>query len=158
VPALVDGTTELWESNAINWYVAEKYPDSRLLPASVAGRAGVQRWLFFQAGHVSPACLAVYRSTNVRVQAFWGVAGDPAALAAGLTELDRFLPVLEAALAGRDWLEWEFSLADIAYAPHLWLLAEGGYDFSATPAIRSWLTRLLHRPAWQKTARMIYGA
>ena len=72
-------------------------------------------------------------------------------------ELARYLPVLDAALAGREWLEGEFSLADIAYAPHLWLLAEGGFDFSATPAMSAWLTHLLARPAWKATLAMVYG-
>src|SRR5688572_5569896 len=49
VPALVDGDTALWESNAINWYVAEKHSAAGLLPPTSAGRASVQRWLFFQA-------------------------------------------------------------------------------------------------------------
>ena len=157
VPALIDGATQLWESNAINWYVAEKHPESRLLPRSIAGRASVQRWLFFQAAHVTPACMAVYRTTNPRVQSFWGVRGDSQSANAGRAELARYLPVLDAALAEREWLEGDFSLADIAYAPHLWLLAEGGFDFSATPAMSAWLTRLLARPAWKETVAMVYG-
>jgi glutathione S-transferase len=158
VPALVDGATQLWESNAINWYIAEKHPEARLLPASLGGRASVQRWLFFQAAHVSPACFAVYRWTNARVQNFWGMRGDAQTAENGRQELARYLPVLESALGEREWLEGEFSLADIAYAPHLWLVAEGGFDLSETPAVRAWLTRLLARPAWQKAVSMIYGA
>ena len=41
IPALTDGTFRLWESNAINLYVAERYPASGLLPATIEGRAGV---------------------------------------------------------------------------------------------------------------------
>src|SRR5712664_2854214 len=59
IPAFVDGNFKLWESNAINWYVAEKFPKARLLPTSPEGRASVQRWLFFQAAHVTPASIAV---------------------------------------------------------------------------------------------------
>jgi glutathione S-transferase len=126
-----------------------------LLPASIAGRAKVQRWLFFQAAHVSPACMSVYCSTNARVQSFWGLHGDAQTEEKGRRELARYLPVLEAALTHRDWLEGEFSLADIAYAPHLWFLVEGGFDLSATRAVQYWLTRLIARRAWQKTAAMI---
>jgi len=157
VPALVDGEVELWESNAINWYLAEKHPAARLLPASLAGRAGVQRWLFFQAAHVSPACFAVYRTTNSRMHKFWGMKGDPQAFEQGQKELARFLPVLDTRLQKSTWLEGEFSLADIAYAPHLWLLEDGGFDFAATPALRGWLARLLARPAWLRARRLVYG-
>jgi glutathione S-transferase len=157
VPALTDGELRLWESNAINWYVAEKHPESRLLPASVEGRAAVQRWLFFQTGHVSPACTLIFRSTNTRMQKFWNMKGDAQSLEAGRKELARCLEVLEQALAGREWLEGAFSLADIAYAPHLWFVAEGGFDFSATPAVKAWLDRLWARPAWRKTVALIFG-
>jgi len=155
VPSLIDGDIELWESNAINWYVAEKHPEAGLLPTSVAGRARVQRWLFFQAAHVSPACISVCCSTNARFRGFWGVAGDAQTEERGRRELSRYLPILEAALAHRDWLEGDFSLADIAFVPHLWFLVEGGFDLSATRAVQYWLTRLVSRPAWQKTAAMI---
>jgi glutathione S-transferase len=157
IPSLVDGEVRLWESNAINWYVAEKFPGTGLLPASIDGRASIQRWLFFQAGHVSPACVPIFRATNARVKAFWQVAGDPQAADAGRKELGRYLPVIEEALAGRDWLEGRFSLADIAYAPHLGLVAEGGFDFADYPRVRAWLDRMQARPAWQKVARMVFG-
>jgi glutathione S-transferase len=157
VPALIHGSLRLWESNAINWYLAELHPQARLLPASLEGRASVQRWLFFQSGHVSPACLPIFRATNPRIQRFWQVAGDPQAAAAGSKELARYLPVLDQALVDREWLEGEFSLADIAYAPHLWLLAEGGFDFSATAHLRAWLDRLLARPGWNAARAMIFG-
>ena len=76
---------------------------------------------------------------------------------AGRKELARYLPVLEGALADREWLERQFSLADVAYAPHLWLVAEGGFDLSPYPRVRDWLDRLLARPAWRKAAEMIFG-
>lgn len=157
VPAILDGEVRLWESNAINWYLAETHPEAGLLPASAAGRAAVQRWLFFQAGHVSPACVSIMMATNERVRKFWGVTIDPQSATASRKELARYLPVLEQALSGRDWLEHELSLADLAYTPHLWLIAEAGFDFKPWPSVRAWLDRLLARPAWQKAAALIFG-
>jgi glutathione S-transferase len=156
VPALQDGEFSLWESNAINWYIAEKHPESRLLPSSIAGRAAVQRWILFQTGHITPACVPVFRDTNARVRAFWKYKGDASAAAAARQELARFLPVLDSALVGRQWLEGEFSLADIAYAPHFMLIAEGGFDFSPYPQLERWLERLLARPAWKQTVQLLY--
>ncbi len=160
VPALVDGDVQLWESNAINWYVAEKHPAARLLPAALAGRASVQRWLMFQAGHVTPACAALFRRTNQRVRAVWKTDSDDQSHAWGQKELGRYLPVLDRALAGRDWLEGDFSLADIAYAPHLAMIAtrnaqgEAAFDFAPTPNVQAWLQRLWARPAWKKAVEM----
>jgi glutathione S-transferase len=157
IPALADGSVRLWESNAINWYVAERHPEAGLLPRSIEGRAAVQRWLFFQVAHVTPACAKVYFFTNERVRSYWGLAPDEAAFQAGTKELARFLPVLEGALDGREWLEGDFSLADLAYLPHLTFLAEGGYDFAAYPRVSAWLARLSARPAWAKTRALVFA-
>lgn len=157
IPAFTDGSFGLWESNAINWYAAEKHPEAGLLPTTPEGRASVQRWLFFQSAHVSPACVPLFMATNPRVQEFWKRKGDPAAAQTARKDLGRWLPVLEGALAGREWLEGSFSLADIAYAPHLWLIVDGGFDLAPYPAVRGWLGRLLARPAWRKTSDLVFG-
>ena len=156
VPALVDAGFQLWESNAINLYLAEKHPQAGLVPASDQGRASMLRWLFFQAAHVTPACVQLFRNTSARVQRFYGLAGDPQAAEAGRKELLRYLPVLEDALLGREFLEGGFSLAEIAYAPHLWLVREAGLDLTPWPSLDAWLTRTLARPAWQKAAALIF--
>ncbi len=157
LPALRDGALTLWESNAINWYVAETHPEAQLLPQSIAERATVQRWLFFQAGHITPASTQIFRVKNARVQAFWNLQDDAHGVAQGERELARFLPVLEQGLDGRDWLERDFSLADIAYAPHSMLLQGAGFDFSPYPRIQRWLERLWARPAWQETLRLLFS-
>jgi glutathione S-transferase len=100
----------------------------------------------------------IFRATHPRVQEFWQTKGDPAAAETARKELARWLPVLEGALAGRDWLEGAFSLADIAYAPHLALVVEGGYDLAPHPRVRAWLERLLSRPAWRRTAELVLGS
>lgn len=157
VPALRDGAFTLWESNAINWYVAEKQPASKLLPASIEGRASVQRWLYFQAAHISPACMPMFMARHARMQAYWQRRGDESKAQAAQRELERFLPVLESALDGREWLEGEFSLADVAYAPHFMLLVQTGFSFSPYPRSARWLERVWARPAWQQTVQLLYS-
>ena len=95
--------------------------------------------------------------TNARVQAFWQTKGEPQAAEAGRKELARYLPVLESALAQSGWLAGELSLADIAYVPHLAMVAEGGFDFSPYPRMKEWLSRLQERPAWRKASELIFG-
>jgi glutathione S-transferase len=47
VPVLVDGDIVIPESAAIVLYLADKYREKRLLPASVQERAQVYRWVMF---------------------------------------------------------------------------------------------------------------
>lgn len=157
IPSFIDGSLYLWESNAINEYVAAKHPEVMLVPTKLEGRAAVQRWLYFQTGHVSPACLQVFRSTNPHTQAFWGSKLDEVALEAGRKELARYLPVLELALTGKPWLEGEFSLADIAYAPHFMMVKDGGFDFSPYPNVSAWYARLTARQAWHQTYDLVFA-
>jgi glutathione S-transferase len=158
IPTLRDGDFVLWESNAINWYVAESHPEAGLLPASPSERAAVQRWMLFQTGHVSPSCLAIVRTNHPAMRAFWKFKADPAAAQAAEKELARYLPVLDAALSGKEWLEGKFSLADVAQAPHLWLLKGAGFDFQPYPRLAGWLDRLFARPAWKKAEQMVFGS
>jgi glutathione S-transferase len=47
IPVLVDGDIVLSESVAIALYLADKYPEKRLMPDAAADRAQVLRWLLF---------------------------------------------------------------------------------------------------------------
>lgn len=157
IPSLTDGALLLWESNAINWYLAEKFPKARLLPETIEGRAEAHRWLFFQVAHVTPACIPVMRGTNARISAYWGGARDQAAIDRGRTELARYLPVIEQRLQGREWLLDRFSIADLAYAPHLGFgVKGGGFDFAPYPRVGAWLDRMLLRPAWLAAEKLIF--
>jgi glutathione S-transferase len=156
VPTLVDGATTLWESNAINWYLAEKHARAALLPSTPEGRATVLRWTFLQTAHVSPAATAVHRSINPAHVRYLGQHTDPQEAEGGRKELARYLPVLEHALAKADWLLGEYSLADIAFAPHLGFLVQYGFDFPETPRVRAWLERIRARPAWQKAHALVF--
>lgn len=156
VPSLVDGSLVFWESNAINWYAAEKHPDCGLLPGTAEARASLLRWLFFQTAHLSPAALQYLKATNQAMREYYDLKEDPKAIEAAGKELKRYLTVLEAALSGRDFLEKDFSLADVAFTPHLFLLSQGGFDLAAYPKVTAWQTRVQARPAWEKTMAAVF--
>ena len=59
-------------------------------------------------------------------------------------------------LTNASWLVGEYSLADIAFAPHLGFLVKYGFDFPGTPRVRAWLERIRARPAWQKAEALIF--
>jgi glutathione S-transferase len=54
IPVLDDNGFIVWESMAINLYVAEKYGKSPLWPATVEGRTGVYQWSFWAMTEAEP--------------------------------------------------------------------------------------------------------
>jgi glutathione S-transferase len=131
VPALVDGDRVLWESNAIALYLAEQRPERGLVPASTGARAELYKWLFFLAYEVSQPAFRFFSSK------------DPGAS----EHLRATVPILEQQLADRDHLLGAFSLADIAYAPSLWILQAAGFELP--PGVARWAARVHDRPAWR---------
>ena len=63
IPVLVDDDLVLTESVAIVLYLAEKYPDTGLLPASLNERAQVNRWLLFAATELEQPLWRMARHT-----------------------------------------------------------------------------------------------
>jgi len=65
IPALVDGDVVLTESVAIVLYLADKYPDKKLVPADLEQRAQLNRWLMFTATELEQPLWRITRHTNL---------------------------------------------------------------------------------------------
>ena len=61
VPTIDDEGFVLWESAAINLYLAEKY-NSPLWPADMKGKGRMLQWAFFIANDVEPNVIAVMQN------------------------------------------------------------------------------------------------
>ena len=67
----------------------------------------------------------------------------------------RYLAVLEAHIAERDWMLGEsFSLVDCCYGPVLDAYSLAGSYIDAYPAIKAYLGRMRARPSWKHCAFM----
>jgi len=112
VPALTlpDGTS-MTESAAMCILLAERHPQAALAPAADApARADFLRWMALMASVVYPADLRFYYAHRYTTDA----GGVAAVRRAAIAEMDRGLAVIDAALAGRQWLAGDrLSLADI---------------------------------------------
>jgi glutathione S-transferase len=64
-------------------------------------------------------------------------------------ELARFLPILDAALSGREFLAGGFTIADIFAGAGLEGAEARGLDFRNLAALAAWRRRLQARPSWQ---------
>ena len=131
VPVLEEGEFVLPESEVINEYLEERYPEPRLWPADPAERAA-GRLLVHRFDELSRSYYALRR-------------GDEDAR----PQLDAQLGRLDSLLAGMPFLTGrEFGLADIAYLP--WILrAESnlGADLASHEALAEWVERVAERPS-----------
>ena len=144
VPLLVlpDGR-RLSESNAMLLHLAE---GTALLPADGYDRAVSYQWLFFEQYDHEPT-IAVARSWLSIYPDRIGKATE-AQIAEWQRKGHRALAVMEARLAGNDWLAGKAcSVADIALYAYTHVADEGGFDLAPYPGIRAWLARVAAEPS-----------
>ncbi len=138
----LDDGRVLPESNAILWYLAE---GTGFLPSEPFAQARVLSWMFFEQNR-HETTVAVRAA--LRVYPHRAADATPERLASLLNAGYAVLSVLDAHLAGRDWLEGERpSIADIALFAYTHTAeSRGGYDLSGFPALRGWLDRIAALP------------
>jgi glutathione S-transferase len=149
VPTLVDGDLAIWESRAINAYLAALRPEHNLNPTDPAKRAIIEQWNYWQAIHLGPAMQAV-NFQRVLKRAFGMGESDEAAVAPQLKTVAELLPLLDTALAGKTWIADELSLADFALATTFHMRKAAGLGVEAYPSVTAWIERFETRPSWQK--------
>jgi glutathione S-transferase len=149
VPGFVDddGFT-LFESRAINNYLASKHPEHGLYPEAPKARALADQWSFWGAIHLGPALQAVAFERVAKVA--WGMGTpDEGVIAAKLAESEKLLPILEGGLAGKEWLAGGFTTADISIGSAFIARRPANISLASFPNVQAWIERLEARPAWQ---------
>jgi glutathione S-transferase len=152
VPVLDDGGFILWESMAINLYLAERHGGPPLWPGSPRERGLVYQWSFWSQTEIDrPDWDQARRS------------GDDARIAEVRRQKIARLGVLDRALSGRAWLVGDsFSFADLNVAATLSEPHEGGrIDWQrldpfeiGLPALGDWLKRCTSRESWRKVREL----
>ena len=147
IPVIDDDGTILWESMAINLYLAEKYGKAPFWPSNAADRARVYQWSFWGMTEAEPHLIAVFRN---RMMLPKEQRNEQAATDA-LESLKAPLKVLDEHLKGRPHLLGsDYTIADLNVASVLLLAPMIGVEMSGVPAVRAWLEKCLARPAAQK--------
>jgi glutathione S-transferase len=151
VPAIDDGGTIVWESMAINLYLAEKYGKGSLWPSTVEQHGACYQWSFFGMTEIEPLMMTVFMNRMLLPQE----QRDESAAATAAEGLKKPFKVLDNQLHDREYLLGkEFIIADLNVASVSSLAALVGLDFSATPAMQKWLQTCVARPANQKAVAM----
>ncbi len=144
VPALVDGELVLFESMAINLYLARRYGGA-LWPAAEADQARTLQWSFWGMTEIEPHMIPVVVHSSLLPEE----QRDPEVVEEHAKALERPLPVLDAHLSGRDYVLGgdAFSIADLNLAGSLFFASLAGFDLSPWPEVKRWLAACEARPA-----------
>ena len=142
VPTIDDDGFVMWESAAINLYLAEKYR-SPLWPADPKAKGRMYQWAFYVANDVEPPMITVMQNRVV-----FPPEKRNAALADDAdAKLQPRLKVLDAYLSknrffgGNRWDLADFMVASVCYSFFVMK-----YDLGKYPALQKWLMASLERP------------
>lgn len=140
MPAIEHGDTKLFESMAINLYLARKY-DNGLWPKSIEDEGLTFQWSFWVMTEVEKPLLAVLMDTV-------GMKKDAKAADEGRAALEKPFNVLNMSLAGKPYLLGDqFTIADLNTASVLSWARPAKIDLDSWPNLKAWLERCLTRPA-----------
>lgn len=145
IPTLVDGDLVLWESMAINLYLARRYgAELGLWPDDVEGEALAWQWSFWVMGEVERALLSVLMHSRVLP----AEKRDPERARRDAGLLRQPFAVLDRNLAGRSHLAADrFTVADLNVAAVLSWAKPARIRLDDYPHLTAWLERCLERPA-----------
>lgn len=146
IPALVDGDLKLFESMAINLYLARKY-GKELWPADEAGQAHTLQWSFWGMTEAEPFFITllyqlVFTSEEQR---------DAARVAEARAALAPRLKVLDDHLKNRPYLLGSnFTIADVNVASVFSLAGLVKFDLTQYLNVSTWVNTCFSRPARQR--------
>lgn len=143
VPAYRDDEVEMFESGAIVLHIAEK--SAALAPRDSAERARVMTWVMAALNSVEPFGWNFLFFDGEGAGADWAEKKR----AELETTLDRRLAPLEKRLAGREYLEERFTIADIIMTTTLREVDHSGV-LARYPALTAYVERCTARPAFAR--------
>ncbi len=148
MPAIVDhdavgGSTPVFESGAIMFYLAEKY--GKFMPPDPLRRKETLEWLFWQVGNLGPMAGQYSHFVNYAPES------ETYGHDRYKNEYHRCLGVLERRLESRDYiLDWGYSIADMISWPWVLIAKAMGQPLDEFPNVVSWRAAIKERPAVQK--------
>ena len=153
VPVLVDDDFVLTESHAIMLYLADATAGQTVYPTARRPRADVNRWLFWSAHHFQPAVSVLARERVIKPR-FLGQPTDEAEVKRGTELLLDCARVLDAQLAGRQWVTGDaLTLADFALATPLAFMGPAELPLRAHRNVMRWFAAVQELDAWKETGK-----
>jgi glutathione S-transferase len=147
VPTIEDGDFQLWESNVIVRYLAQKSEDGRLYPADIRTRFDAERWMDWQATVFWPALRPLFIELIRTLPANRDVTVISRAESLSLAAVQ----ILDARLSDRTFLAGEsFSMGDIPAATtvHRWYALD--IHHPELPNLQRWYDLMKQRRPFQE--------
>ena len=134
IPVLSDGDFVMWESNAILFYLANKFSPNPYLSDDPETYGLIAQWTFFGKTTIDP---------NLALARYFAKFLPPDQVSPGVMEKlhaqgNVALAILEDHLSRTEFLSGDYSIADIACYPYTMLCEEGGFDLEPYPSVRRW--------------------
>ena len=143
VPVLDDDGFILYESLAINLYLAKKQ-GGPLAAASLQEEALITQWSFWVVTEVEHLLIEVLEHRMMLPE----TERNPSLADAAWEKLQKPLGILETALTNRDYLVGNrFTVADLNVSIVMSLINRLALDITRYPNVRAWLDTCLGRPA-----------
>lgn len=142
VPVLVDGDLVIPESAAIVLYLAEKYPEKRLLPADLGARAQVYRWVMFAMTELETPLWRITRHSTLLPPE----KRLPQDIALAREDFTRMAAVLEQHMEGRSFIVGDAPTAADCVTAYLMDWANENRLLDGKPNLRAYLARMYGRP------------
>jgi glutathione S-transferase len=153
IPSLDDDGFVLWESLAINLYLAETYASAPLWPEGAKDHGRVYQWSLWAANEIEPRIVSIAKGLSQ-------TSPDASAVATGLEQLSAALRILEDRLTASYLLGANFTVGDLNLASTLREPGEEGIsglaaiDLAPFPKVARWLDRCSARPANRRVAAL----
>lgn len=146
IPTLVDGDVTLFESMAINLYLAKKY-DGGLQPKTLEDEARAVQWSFWGMTELEPPLMQLLLNRIMLPEE----QRDADAVRAAEEAIAQPLRVLDDVLSERPHLLGDsFSIADLNVASVLSLALFVGFDLSSFSNAKRWFEGCVSRPAFAR--------
>ncbi len=150
IPTLVDGDLVVWESLAINLYLAQKY-EGPMHSGSPEVQALATQWSIWATLELETLALDLLHHRALLAEP----ARDASHAERDELLLRRPLGVLNETLDGREYLLGnDFTVADLNVSVILAWASKAGLDFSSVPEVERWLDVCLARPAYGRVRDM----
>ena len=142
LPVLVDGDLVVTESAAIVLYLAEKYPQGRLLPADLEARAQVYRWVMFAMTELETPLWRITRHTALLPQE----KRLPQDAALAREDFTRMATVFDRHMEGRTFIVGDTITAADCVTAYLMDWANEHGLLEGKPNLQAYLKRMYGRP------------